>query len=918
MAQSDFEKAKQSYNAYSSARLNGQHILARSKLLEILPIEKNLPPYNRAVLFKSLGLICWQLGAHRESEIYYKKANQIILAYQIDNSSLQARIYNDQGLLYQQIGEYIAAHEHFENAKIVLAKVEYKGNDYYDQLSMILFNHSLVYKKREEYFGALNLLLEAKQLKEKYKLSYLGSVYFNLARCYIHIGDPKSADIYFLKSIKQWTKEYEPQHFELANIYLEYGQFLSEQGEDEKVQEYFEKAIDNYLTNYGPKHPLTASGFNLISDTHYSIDEIGEALEYVQLALISICPEFNEVDIYSNPVGMESTNDLRLLKIYTSKIKALVALANSHDYKGGQVQREYLEFAFETSEEAVKVLERIQGSYLSQESRLFLTQNQKEIFVRGIEIALQLNELTNDADYLEKAYLFAAQGKTLELSFEMREKEMLFISSLQDSGAAELTAAKESIESYSHLIQAEQIKQDPDSSRIDQWKQSRFDLRKEYESIHDKVFTGTQGKGEINMYEKNNLEDLQAKIRRKQNLVEYTISSPDEHGKGKIFAFVLGRNQFNCYQSPVDSSFYKDIEIIQTNLREYNPYTTNPEELVFLNDALSGLYKELFLPLEPWVRGGHLIIIPDDELGSIPFEALIQNPDKENKINPGINYLLYDYEISYASNASLLNNEHEARLKRPDLKVISQDYAYPVRGRLKALSSVAEETEAILNIMKGSRISSSNPKKEILSKMEEADMLHFALHVFPSDQDHSSSYMVLHQNLDQGHDSTLSHLLFDYEIDPLKLKTNLVVLNACESGSGQFHRGEGMLSLSRSFMLAGAGSVINALWPVDDKVGSSIIIQFYKNLERGNTKSSALREAKFAYLEKASPSFAHPYYWAGFQLIGNRSSLSINRSVIFVSLTGVVLLLLIVIWKRPRKCQGKRKKIIRYDQVDWK
>lgn len=905
-AQSDYEKAGQLYGEYLSARTNGQHLLARSKLLEILPFKNSLPSYNQVVLFKSLGVVSWQLGAHGKSRIYYKKANQIIIDYELGNPSLQAGIYNDQGLLYQQTGEYASAKEHFENAKIALAKVQHKGNDYYDQLSMILFNHGLVYKRAEEYTNALNLLYEAKLLKEKYNFSYLGSVYFNLARCYKETGYSDSAEFYFYKSIHQWTKEYSPQHFELANIYLEYGQFLADQENIEGAHEYFEKAIDNYLTNYGPKHPFTASGYNLISDTHYSIEEIDEALGFVQRALISICPEFNEDDIYSNPIGMESTNDLRLLKIYTSKIKSLLALANCQDHKDRRQQRVYLDFAFETSEEAVRVLERIQGSYLSQESRLFLTQNQKEIFIRGIEIALQLNELTEDPDYVEKAYVFATQGKTLELSFEMREKEMLYISSLQDSTAVELTATKENIESYSHLIQVEQSKQDPDSSRLNQWKQARFDLRREYESIHDKVYADTDGQGKINMHEKNNLENIQAKLRRKQTLVEYTLSSQDEHDKGKIFAFVLSRNQLNCYHSPVDSSFYKDIQRIQTNLREYNPYSTNPEKLFYLNEALSSLHETLFMPLKPWIRGNHLILIPDDELGSIPFEALIQNPPSGKKVRPGINYLVYDYEISYVSNASLLNNQPVARLNRPDLNVISQDYAHPVRGGLKQLSSVAEETEAILSIMRGSRIPASSQKKEILNKIEKADMVHFALHVFPSDQDQSSSYMVLQQNQDQNADSALSHLLFDYEIDPLELKTNMVVINACESGSGQFHHGEGMLSLSRSFMLAGAKSVINALWPVDDKVGSSIIIQFYKNLARGNSKSRALREAKLAYLEIASPSFAHPYYWAGYQLIGNRSAMLINRNLIILSLSGLVLLTLIVFWNRQRKRPGKR------------
>jgi CHAT domain-containing protein len=242
----------------------------------------------------------------------------------------------------------------------------------------------------------------------------------------------------------------------------------------------------------------------------------------------------------------------------------------------------------------------------------------------------------------------------------------------------------------------------------------------------------------------------------------------------------------------------------------------------------------------------------------------------------------------------MLDNKRAFRLKRPQIKVISQDYARQVRGGLDYLSLVAEETDAILNTMEGTSIPTSLPKQKILKEIEEADLIHFALHLFPSDQHQSSSYMVLHQD----EDSAFSNLLFDYEIDPLELSTPLVVINACESGSGQFHRGEGMLSLSRSFLLAGAKSVISTLWPVDDKAGSTIMINFYTHLSRGNSKSKALRNAKLSYLEESKPAFSHPYYWAGYQLMGNSSAVYISPKLILTGSAGILLLICFMLWRR--------------------
>jgi CHAT domain-containing protein/Tfp pilus assembly protein PilF len=95
--------------------------------------------------------------------------------------------------------------------------------------------------------------------------------------------------------------------------------------------------------------------------------------------------------------------------------------------------------------------------------------------------------------------------------------------------------------------------------------------------------------------------------------------------------------------------------------------------------------------------------------------------------------------------------------------------------------------------------------------------------------------------------------------------TNLVVLSACETGSGQIKNGEGVFGLQRAFLVSGAQSVLMSLWKVDDEATQELMTEFYKQWLATNDKRSALRRTLLKIKEK----FPEPYYWGGFIMIGH-------------------------------------------------
>jgi CHAT domain-containing protein len=106
-------------------------------------------------------------------------------------------------------------------------------------------------------------------------------------------------------------------------------------------------------------------------------------------------------------------------------------------------------------------------------------------------------------------------------------------------------------------------------------------------------------------------------------------------------------------------------------------------------------------------------------------------------------------------------------------------------------------------------------------------------------------------------------ILTSAEIIALKLKADLVVLSACDTGRGLL-TGDGVVGLSRAWLGAGARQVMVSLWSVPDLPTSELMQAFHRQRLQGQTPAAALR---LAMLE-ASRRNPLPLAWAGFILMG--------------------------------------------------
>ncbi|WP_171974795.1 CHAT domain-containing tetratricopeptide repeat protein [Leptolyngbya sp. 'hensonii'] len=288
---------------------------------------------------------------------------------------------------------------------------------------------------------------------------------------------------------------------------------------------------------------------------------------------------------------------------------------------------------------------------------------------------------------------------------------------------------------------------------------------------------------------------------------------------------------------------------------------------------LRQLYQLLIAPIAeqlPQNPNDRVIFIPERELFQVPFPAL-QNPEGQ--------YLIEQHTILTAPAIRLLAL---TQLQKQKLQQTTTQEALVVGNpTMPRLALFPEEPEQQLPPLPGTEIAAkvvaqllgTQPLlgqqatlEVIRQRLPEARLIHLATHGF--------SYFFTNQEMrDSYPESALAFaalpqstpgLLTEDEIKALRLKAELVVLSACDTGLGQLTSGEGVISLARSFIIAGAPTVLLSLWKGPDAPTTVLMTHFYENLQDNPDKAQALRQAMLATMKE----YPDPGVWAAFTLIG--------------------------------------------------
>ena len=320
--------------------------------------------------------------------------------------------------------------------------------------------------------------------------------------------------------------------------------------------------------------------------------------------------------------------------------------------------------------------------------------------------------------------------------------------------------------------------------------------------------------------------------------------------------------------------------------------------------------EELFAALFPGqvsklvADSQEVIFVPDDVLFVLPFELFSPEASKGNFIFLKKATTYYPSAVSFrlARTASHQSNWREAFLGIADPITSPEDERFEVASalsttvqgtstqapsqedvkrsadpdRLKArgfsferLPGTAIEVQSIASLIKARnetvdvRSGATATKSALLdTDLSNFRFVHFATHgVLPVDTGIKEPSLVL------SYDGVApSHMFLSMsEIISLKLRSESVVLSACNTGSGKISRAEGVMSLGRAFLAAGASSVTVSLWQVSDESTALLMKKYYEGLLEGKKKSDALALARYAVYESGAKD---PFFWAPFIVIG--------------------------------------------------
>ena len=382
-------------------------------------------------------------------------------------------------------------------------------------------------------------------------------------------------------------------------------------------------------------------------------------------------------------------------------------------------------------------------------------------------------------------------------------------------------------------------------------------------------------------------------------------------GKEKSHAFVVTRKGLKIFDLPARGTLRQQVSAYRKAISDQQN-----------RDFRLGheLFQELVSPgLEPGLK--KIVFIPDDILNLLPFETLLTRAESDS-------WLIRDCMISYAPSLSslrVLKQRHRNGPKpgRDLLAIGNTTYGSEGSGRgiiagpailyglgtslgisltpLKYSGLEIQNIARLFNHKKVMILEKGNATKRRLRSLSLADykIIHFAAHSVIDDKKPARSAIVLSFNPDQAEDG----LLQTRDIYNLKLNADLVTLSACQTGLGQFIRGEGIEGLSRPFFYAGSSSVLMSLWAVNDQATSQLMERFYRHLRASESLMEALRNAKLELI--SSGALSHPYYWAGFIISGSADIRTFpgrrNLLLLLASTVGISLLIVLVAATYKRK-----------------
>jgi CHAT domain-containing protein/TolA-binding protein len=686
---------------------------------------------------------------------------------------------------------------------------------------------------------------------------------FSIGNAYFAQGNYEQALEYLQKSLKIYE-----QIFDKAGT----AHLLNKTGDVYAVQGDYERAIDYYQRSLKLHEELGNR-----AQAGYSLNGIGN-VRYLQ----GNYAEAAELSSRAADLSKGSYTPEILWRALTSLGRARRAL-NQADK------------ARQAFSDAIEVIEKLRESVIgSEEDRQRFFEGRIAPYNAMVDLLIAQNDLT-------AAFTYAERAKGRMLLDVLRNGRVDIVKALSAEEREQERSLNAAIVALNTQFKRESLQAHPDPARISEIEAQLKRARLEYDAFQTRAFAAHPElkiqRGETEPLTLNEVGEL---IRDdKTALLEYVVTEE------KTFLFVLtkGASVSQGDLNKVDLKVYPvniKAQVLTNRVLEFRQKLAS-NSLGFKEPA-QRLYDLLLKPAQKELAGKTIVcIVPAGTLWELPFQALQSSQTR---------YFLEDSSLFYIHSLGILREmkRKEALQLRTGNPIVKPGAKGEVILKLSAgqaqpqtllafgnptlsnnliaqakslyrdlpLSPLPEaelEVKSLGEIygLKTSKVLTGAAAQEATAKAEAAKykILHFATHG-TLDNDNPLYSRLLLASATDAEDGFLEAR----EIMKLNLRADLAVLSACQTARGHVSAGEGLIGMSWALFVAGTSTTVASQWKVDSTSTSRVMVDFHRFLsaqesasETGVSKAEALRRA--ALKLAADPKYKHPFYWAGFVVVGN-------------------------------------------------
>jgi len=547
--------------------------------------------------------------------------------------------------------------------------------------------------------------------------------------------------------------------------------------------------------------------------------------------------------------------------------------------------------------EAIEVVESVRGLQRGDEIRIGVLAAKKQVYVDRVAVLCELGR--TDPLAHEEAFRVAEKARARAL--------LDVLSGVRVAPGGDIDPSLSEREDY--LLSRLRTLQVQISRAVsaDAWEATRVDslqallqeTAREYRTTTEEIATRSPAYGAAAGWRRPlAVVEVQERVLEEgQVLLEYLT------GRDESFAFVVADDWFRVVRIPVTEA---GLTLRVRELRDALGVGGGSEAAAEDEAAVVALAQELhallLAPVANELRGARrLLIVPDGPLFYLPFGAL----------HDGAEFLVQQHAIACAPSASVLDPAlspgRPARERR--LLAVANPASFRSEALLPALRDATgwrfvplphaeEEMRRVSRFFTNATLltGASATEESLKAVIGRASHVHFATHGLLNEAEPILSGLSLAQDEDPREDGVLQV----HEIVKLDLAADLVVLSACNTGLGRVVDGEGLMGLARSFLYAGARSLLLSLWELGDRPTVDLMERFYRaHLADRLPLDEALREAQVASITAGRPLRE----WAPLVIVGRvaepgAGAGNVGRTVTLLAAVALVTLVLIVRLRR--------------------